>query len=67
MALPNMLTTDEVAAQLRTTRLNVATMLREGRLPGIRNGRRWLIPEDALSAWIARGGQPLPGGWRNEA
>jgi len=67
MALPTMYTPDEVAMQLRTTALRVREMLREGRLPGVRCGRRWLIPEDALAKWIEKGGQALPGGWRREA
>ncbi len=67
MGVPIMYTPKEVAGIIRSTPLRVREFLREGRLPGVRCGRRWLIPEDKLQEWIASGGQPLPGGWRREA
>ena len=67
-ALPGrMLTTSEAAEVLRCTRLHLTDMLRTGLLPGVRFGRKWLIPEDTLAEWIAQGGRALDGGWRKEA
>lgn len=66
MSMPRLLTPAEVAPMLRCTVLHVTAMLREERLPGIRNGRRWLIPEDRLTKWIEDGGQALPGVWRKD-
>lgn len=46
------------------------TIIREGILPRgvfVRLGRRVAINPAALEAWIAAGGQALPGGWRRDA
>ncbi|MDD2212186.1 MAG: helix-turn-helix domain-containing protein [Syntrophomonadaceae bacterium] len=32
----------------------VRTMLRNGELPGIKLGKRWLIPVKALEAWVEK-------------
>ena len=50
---PLLLTPDEVAALLRTSRKAVYTMVERGRLPGVtRVGRRVLIRTDALLDWL---------------
>ena len=47
-----LLTPAEAAAILRTSPDTVTGMLRGGALPGLRLGRKWLIPADALEAWV---------------
>ena len=47
------LTTSEVASILRTTSASVSGMVRRGDLsPSIRAGRRYLIPESTLRAYL---------------
>jgi excisionase family DNA binding protein len=51
--LPVLLTADEVAAWLRTTRKAVYTMTERGLLPGpVRIGRRLLFQREALQHWL---------------
>ena len=59
--LPRLLTVDEVADLLRTTRRAVYTRIRRGSIPGvIRLSRRLLIDGGALVEWIeARRGMSL--------
>jgi len=47
--LPRLLTVDEVAAVLRTSRKAIYCMAERGQLPGVvRLGKRLLVREDAL-------------------
>ena len=41
-------------------------LVREGLLPAVRIGRSVKFSPAALDAWIERGGQSLPGGWRRD-
>ena len=51
--MPTLLTTDEVAATLRTTRKAIYAMIERDQLPGIvRIGRRVLVRQDALLDWL---------------
>jgi len=51
--LPNLLTVDEVAALLRTSRRAVYTRIRRGSIPGvIRVSRRLLIDSSILIDWL---------------
>jgi excisionase family DNA binding protein len=51
--VPTLLTTDEVAAALRTTRKAIYAMIECDQLPGIvRIGRRVLVRQDALLDWL---------------
>ena len=43
------LTTVEVAALLRRSRMTITNWLRQGSLPGIRVGRHWLIHRDDVA------------------
>lgn len=52
-------TVPEVAEILRVPKLHVYRLVREGKLPAIHVGRFVRISEDALRAWIGRGGAPL--------
>ena len=52
-ALPVLLTADETADLLRTTRKAIYVMAERGQLPGVtRLGRRLLIRRDALVDWL---------------
>ena len=58
---PLLLTPDEVAALLRTSRKAVYTMVERGLLPGVtRVGRRVLIRTDALLDWLRHKSAPSP-------
>jgi excisionase family DNA binding protein len=61
--LPVLLTPDEVAASLRTSRKAVYATIERGHLPGIvRIGRRVLVREDALLDWLRQKSTPSPEG-----
>ena len=50
---PMLLTADETADLLRTTRKGVYAMAERGQLPGVtRIGRRLLVRRDALVDWL---------------
>jgi len=53
MRTPVLLTPNEVAALLRTSRKAIYSMVERGQLPGVvRIGRRVLVREDALLDWL---------------
>ena len=58
---PLLLTPDEVASLLRTTRKAVYAMVERGLLPGVtRVGRRVLIRTDVMLDWLRRKSTPSP-------
>ena len=58
--VPALLTTDEVAATLRTSRKAIYAMVERQQLPGVvRIGRRVLVREDALLDWLRQKSTPL--------
>ena len=58
-SLPILLTANEVADLLRTSRKSVYAMIERGQLPGvIRLGRRLLIRRDELVDWLDRSHAP---------
>lgn len=62
-ALPALLTADEVAAVLRTTRAAIYARAERGQLPGlIRDGRRLLVDRAVLLRWLDQRRAPSPGG-----
>ena len=64
-ALPTLLTIDDVARVLRTSRGAVYAMAARGQLPGLtRIGRRVLIRADALLDWLDQKRAPSPDGGR---
>lgn len=64
-ALPTLLTIDDVACVLRTSRGAVYAMAARGQLPGLtRIGRRVLIRGDALLDWLDQKRAPSPDGGR---
>ncbi len=61
-ALPRLLTVDEIAEVLRTTRRGVYAMAERGQLPGVtRIGRRLLVRADDLLDFLDRSRTPSPG------
>jgi len=59
--LPFLLTADEAATLLRTTRTAVYAMVERRQLPGItRIGRRVLIRSDDLLHWLDQNRAPSP-------
>ena len=64
-ALPVLLTADEVACLLRTTRAAIYALAERGGLPGIaRIGRRLLVRRDVLLRSLFEGRAPSPRGTR---
>lgn len=62
-----LLTVPEVSEHLKISEARVRELGRLGLLPIVRLGRQVRIDPERLDAWIAEGGQALPGGWRREA
>ena len=57
--MPVLLTADETAAILRTTRKGIYAMVERGQLPGVtRVGRRVLVRSDALLRWLDQKSTP---------
>jgi excisionase family DNA binding protein len=64
-ALAYLLTAEEVAALLRTTRKAIYARAERGLLPGvIRDGRRLLVRRDDLLSWLDERRAASPGGQR---
>ena len=60
--LPTLLTVDETAALLRTTRKAVYALIERGQLAGVtRIGRRVLVDRVALLDWLAERRTTSPG------
>lgn len=49
---PDILTTDEACEYLRMGNNALYDLLNSGKLAGIRNGRKWLIPKAAIQDFI---------------
>ena len=59
--LPILLTADEAADLLRTTRRAIYAMVERGQLPGVvRVRRRVLLKSDALLHWLEQKSAPSP-------
>ncbi len=59
--LPMLLTADEAADLLRTTRRAIYAMVERGQLPGVvRVRRRVLLRSDALLHWLEQKSAPSP-------
>ncbi len=63
-ALPLLLTVDETAVLLRTTRGALYAMIERGQIPHIRLGRRVRFHRDDLLRFLAERRAPSPGGIR---
>jgi excisionase family DNA binding protein len=56
-----LLTVDEVAALLRTTKKGIYAMAERGQLAGVtRIGRRMLVRQDLLLDWLRHKSEPSP-------
>lgn len=63
-----LLTVDAVAQRLDVPRSTVYEAARQNRIGGVvRLGRIVRFEPERFEAWLASGGQALPGGWRQEA
>ena len=59
--VPTLLTPDEVAVLLRTTKKAIYAMIERAQLPGVvRIGRRVLIRDDELLQWLRQKSAPSP-------
>ena len=47
------LTVQEVAATMRVSKMTVYRLLHSGEMPGVRVGRSFRVPQDALDAFLA--------------
>lgn len=63
----SLLTVSDVAERLGIRPDRVYTLIREQLLPCVKLGRQVRVDATQLEAWIASGGQALPGGWRRQA
>ena len=61
-----LLTLRQAARVLKINYHRAAELAREGILPVVRLGRQIRVCPEHLSAFISRGGQAWPGGWRKE-
>ena len=48
---------DELAAELGISRATAYTGLREGTIPAVRLGRRFIVPRAAIAEWLRTAGQ----------
>jgi excisionase family DNA binding protein len=48
------MTVDEMAIEVGISRVHAFKMVREGRIPALRLGRRWLISRKALDEFLAK-------------
>jgi excisionase family DNA binding protein len=51
---------DSLATALGLSRQSTYVALREGRIPAIRLGKRFIIPRAAISEWLRTAGKQLP-------
>ena len=59
LKLPRLLTSDDVASLLRTSKKAIYAMVERRQLPGVvRVGRRVLVREDALLDWLGQKSTP---------
>ena len=65
--MESLLTMPEVARRLGVPVARARELARQQLVPAVRLGRQWRCDAARLEAWIARGGQALPGGWRRAA
>lgn len=65
--MQKLLRIEEVAEILGVSRARCYELARKGLLPAIRLGRRLRVDPTRLDTWLAEGGAPLPGGWREVA
>ncbi len=58
---PRYLTVEEVADVMRVSKMTVYRLLHSGEMPGVRVGRSFRVPQDALEAYLRSSATaPLP-------
>ncbi len=57
MAVPDVLTVDQLAAYLQLAKSTLYKLLRENKIPGTKLGRHWRFRRDAIDAWLDQSGQ----------
>lgn len=67
MVAQKLLKVPELAAMLDVSEARARELTRCQLIPRVRVGRQLRFDPEAIEAWIAEGGQALPGGWRREA
>lgn len=55
-----MLTPAQVAARMQVSEATVLRLLRASRLRGVKFGKQWRIPADALQEYLLKRGDPMP-------
>jgi len=53
--MPEIMTTNEVAAYLKLHPITICKYASEGKIPAIRIGRVWRFDKDAIDKWITAG------------
>ncbi|MGA2148231.1 MAG: helix-turn-helix domain-containing protein [Bryobacteraceae bacterium] len=48
---------DELARELGISRQSAYTALRQGKIPSIRLGKRFIIPRSAIAEWLRKPGE----------
>jgi excisionase family DNA binding protein len=51
---------DALAAEIGLSRQSTYEGLRKGTIPGIRLGKRWVLPRSAIAVWLRTAGKQLP-------
>ena len=57
--MDKLLTPEEVAERLNVVPSTIKRWLRQGRIPGVKPGKSWLIPEGDLEDFLTGGGQEV--------
>lgn len=55
MAMPEVLTVDELASYLRLSKSSLYKLLQQGKVPGVKVGKHWRFPKRSVVAWLERG------------
>jgi excisionase family DNA binding protein len=51
---------DQLASEIGLSRQLTYEGLRKGIIPGIRVGKRWVLPRAAIAVWLRTAGNQLP-------
>ena len=55
IAMPEIMTTKEIAEYLKLHEISICKYAAEGKIPAIRIGRVWRFDKDIIDKWIAKG------------
>ena len=51
---PRLMNTEEVAKYLRVSRSLIYRMAREGQIPALKVGRKWLFRKETIEQWLSQ-------------